>query len=59
MGALHEGHLSLVRRSRSENDRTLVSIFVNRTQFDERTDYPKFVRPTRPVTVLEKERSPA
>lgn len=27
--------------------------------FDERTDYPKFVRPTRPVTVLEKERSPA
>lgn len=46
MGALHEGHLSLVRRSRAENDRTLVSIFVNPTQFDQDADlatYPRTV----------------
>ena len=45
MGALHEGHLSLVRRSRSENDRTLVSIFVNPAQFDDPADLATYPRP--------------
>src|ERR1700677_3344315 len=42
MGALHEGHLSLVRRSKAENDRTLVSIFINPTQFDDANDFKNY-----------------
>jgi pantoate--beta-alanine ligase len=44
MGALHEGHCSLVRRSRSENALTLVSIFVNPTQFDDPDDLARYPR---------------
>jgi len=42
MGALHKGHLSLVRRSISENDFTVVSIFLNPTQFDNTNDLHKY-----------------
>jgi pantoate--beta-alanine ligase len=44
MGALHEGHLSLVRRSLADNDLTLVTVFVNPTQFDNREDLATYPR---------------
>ena len=44
MGALHEGHASLVRRSVSENDVTVVSVFVNPTQFNDPKDLDTYPR---------------
>ncbi|UKK49286.1 pantoate--beta-alanine ligase [Prevotella sp. E9-3] len=44
MGALHEGHASLVRRSMKENDLTVVSVFVNPTQFNDKNDLKNYPR---------------
>ena len=42
MGALHDGHLSLIRRSASENELTIVSIFVNPIQFNDAADLASY-----------------
>ena len=44
MGALHAGHASLVERSVAENDKTVVSVFVNPTQFNDKNDLENYPR---------------
>jgi len=44
MGALHEGHLSLLRRSRAENDLVVMTLFVNPIQFDRTDDLARYPR---------------
>ncbi|RJO64078.1 MAG: pantoate--beta-alanine ligase [Candidatus Omnitrophota bacterium] len=47
MGALHAGHLSLIRRARTDNDIVVVSIFINPAQFGRGEDYKRYPRKLR------------
>ena len=47
MGGLHKGHISLIKKSLKECKKTIVSIFINPTQFDNKSDYKKYPRNSR------------
>ena len=55
MGSLHQGHISLIKRSKKECKKTIVSIFVNPTQFNNKKDYIRYPRnKNRDLSILKK-----
>ena len=56
MGALHDGHISLIRSAREENDELVVSIYLNPTQFDNSDDFDKYPRQlNKDIEIIRKE----
>ena len=55
MGALHKGHLSLIDSCKKRCSKTLISIFVNPSQFNKKNDYKKYPRNlSRDIEILKK-----
>ena len=55
MGALHKGHISLIQKSKKSCSMTIVSIFVNKPQFNNKKDYIKYPRIlSRDISILKK-----
>ena len=44
MGAIHKGHLSLIKKSIKSCNKTIVSIFINKPQFNKKVDYQRYPR---------------
>ena len=44
MGAIHVGHISLIKKSIKQSDKTIVTIFINKPQFNRKNDYIKYPR---------------
>ncbi len=44
MGSLHDGHISLIKKSLKQSNKTIVSIFINPKQFNNKNDYKKYPR---------------
>ena len=55
MGSLHEGHITLIKRSMNECNKTIVSIFVNPTQFNNKKDYNNYpINRKKDLSILKK-----
>ena len=53
MGSLHNGHISLIKKSLKSSNKTIVSIFVNPKQFNNKNDYKKYPRNIKKEEILE------
>ena len=55
MGCIHKGHISLIKKSNSQCNKTVVTIFINKPQFNRKSDYQKYPRTLkRDVKILKK-----
>ena len=55
MGAIHQGHISLIKKSISQCKKTIVSIFINKPQFNRKNDFRKYPRTLKKdITILKR-----